>query len=106
MSKFKEEFNFGSECVWRRDLTSPRALVVEEDPVDGEHVVGLSEVHHDPVGVELCSTWVERQRRGEFYFVYSQQISEHNDFINWLCVTFNTGGGRNTLLAADTDSVL
>lgn len=38
-------------------LTSPRALVVEEDPVDSEQVVGLSEVHHDPVGIELSSAW-------------------------------------------------
>lgn len=38
------------------ELTSPRALVVKEDPVDSEQVVGLSKVHHDPVGVELRGT--------------------------------------------------
>lgn len=37
-------------------LTSSGALVVKEDPVDGKHVVGLSKVDHDPVGVELGGT--------------------------------------------------
>lgn len=37
-------------------LTSSGALVVEEDPVDCEHVVGFSKVHHDPVGIKLGST--------------------------------------------------
>lgn len=37
-------------------LTSPRALVVKEDPIDRKHVVGLSEVHHNPVGVQLSGT--------------------------------------------------
>lgn len=37
-------------------LTSSWALMVEEDPVDSEHVVGLSEVHHNPVGVQLSSS--------------------------------------------------
>lgn len=44
-------------------LTSPRALVVKEDPVDREHVVGLSKVHHDPVSIELCGTCEERWRK-------------------------------------------
>lgn len=42
--------------VFHGGLTSSGALVVKEDPVDREHVVGLSEVHHDPVGVKLGST--------------------------------------------------
>ena len=37
-------------------LTSPGAFVVEEDAVDGEHVVGLPVVHHDPVTVHLRHT--------------------------------------------------
>lgn len=44
-------------CMSCCELTSPRALVVKEDPVASKHVVGLSKVHYDPVGVELCSTW-------------------------------------------------
>ena len=39
----------------RESPTSPGALVVEEDSVDGKHVVGLAEVHHDPVGIQLGS---------------------------------------------------
>lgn len=39
------------------ELTSPWALVVEEDPVDSENVVGLAKVHHNPVGIELRGTW-------------------------------------------------
>lgn len=50
-----------AECVSCCALTSPRALVVKKDPVDRKHVVGLSEVHHDPVGVQLSSTWEESQ---------------------------------------------
>lgn len=42
--------------LFHSGLTSSGALVVKEDPVDSEHVVGLSEVHHDPVGIELGST--------------------------------------------------
>lgn len=52
-------------CVPCCELTSPRALVVKEDPVDREHVVGLSKVHHDPVGIELRGTWGERRRKTE-----------------------------------------
>lgn len=52
-----------TSCVSCCALTSPRALVVKEDPVDSKHVVGLSKVHHDPVGIELCSTWEERWRQ-------------------------------------------
>ena len=37
-------------------LTSPRALMVEENAVAGEHVVGLAEVDGDPVRVQLGST--------------------------------------------------
>lgn len=44
-------------CVFHCGLTSSGALVVEEDPVDSKHVVGLSKVDHDPVGVELGGTW-------------------------------------------------
>ena len=38
----------GDEC-----LSSPRAFVVEEDPVAGEHAVSLAIVDHHPVGVKL-----------------------------------------------------
>lgn len=41
-------------------LTSPWALVVEENAVDGEEIIGLSEVHHDPVGIELGCSCGER----------------------------------------------
>lgn len=47
------------------ELTSPRALVVKEDPVDREHVVGLSKVHHDPVGIKLRGTWAMRGGGGQ-----------------------------------------
>lgn len=48
-------------CVSPCVLTSSWALMVEEDAVDSKHVVGLSEVYHDPVGIELSSTWEERR---------------------------------------------
>ena len=34
-------------------FSSSRALVIEEDPVAGEHAVRLAVVDHDPVGVQL-----------------------------------------------------
>lgn len=44
-------------------LTSPRALMVKEDPVDSKHVVSFSEVHHNPVGIKLSSSWEKKNRR-------------------------------------------
>ena len=41
----------------RKLKTSPGTLVVEEDPVAGEHPVGLSVVFNDPVGVQLSDTF-------------------------------------------------
>lgn len=35
-------------------LTSPGAFMVEEDAVHSKEIVGLSEVHHNPVGIQLC----------------------------------------------------
>lgn len=35
-------------------LTSPGAFVVEEDAVHSKEIVGLSEVHHNPVGIQFC----------------------------------------------------
>lgn len=52
-------------CAFHCGLTSSGALVVKEDPVDSKHVVGLSKVDHDPVGVELGGTWsITRRQRG------------------------------------------
>lgn len=51
--------------------TSPGALVIEEDAVDREEVVGLPEVHHDPVGVELrrpCRNLFLKQRNDSGYY--------------------------------------
>lgn len=37
----------------QRPLTSPWALMVEKDAVDREEIVGLPEIHHYPVGIQL-----------------------------------------------------
>lgn len=42
-------------------LTSPRAFVVEKNPVDRIHVVGFSEVHHNPEGIEFSNAWEQRR---------------------------------------------
>lgn len=35
-------------------LTSPGAFVIEEDAIHSKEIVGLSEVHHNPVGIQFC----------------------------------------------------
>lgn len=46
-------------------LSSARALVVEKEPVAGEHAVGFAVVDHYPVAVEFGARWV-----GEYGNVY------------------------------------
>lgn len=38
-------------------LTSPGAFVIEEDAVHCKEIVGLSEVHHNPVGIQFCCSY-------------------------------------------------
>lgn len=38
-------------------LTSPGAFVIEEDAIHSKEIVGLSEVHHNPVGIEFCCSY-------------------------------------------------
>lgn len=35
-------------------LTSSGALMIEEDAVHSKEIVGFSEVHHNPVGIQFC----------------------------------------------------
>src|SRR5450631_2646199 len=41
------------DLACHESLSAPRALVVEEDPVDSEHAVGLAVVARHPVAVDL-----------------------------------------------------
>ena len=42
---------------WRIVLTSSGTLVVKENSVTREHIVGFSVVDADPVGIKLGTTW-------------------------------------------------
>lgn len=35
-------------------LTSSGALMIEEDAIHSKEIVGFSEIHHNPVGIEFC----------------------------------------------------
>lgn len=44
-------------------LTSPGTFMIEEDAIHSKEIVGLSEVHHNPVGIQFCCPYKNNWRR-------------------------------------------
>lgn len=43
-------------------LTSPGTFMIEEDAIHSKEIVGLSEVHHNPVGIQFCCPYKNNLR--------------------------------------------
>ncbi len=83
-----------------KGFSSPGTLVVEQDTVDGEHVVGLPEVDHAPEREELChSVWGSGVEGGLFclghFLNFSVQLGRGSLFdslwkklvkLRWFCI--------------------
>lgn len=54
VSFFRSDVRKVGNSFTRIFLTSPGAFVIEEDAVHSKEIVGLSEVHHNPVGIQFC----------------------------------------------------
>lgn len=52
--------HFSSNLARDESLTSPGALVVEQDAVAGKHVVCLSVVYYCPVSVQFCTSYTQK----------------------------------------------
>lgn len=35
-------------------LTSPGTFMVEENPIHSKEIIGLPEVHHNPISIQFC----------------------------------------------------
>lgn len=44
-------------------LTSPGTFMIEENAIHSKEIVGLSEVHHNPVGIQFCCPYKNNLRR-------------------------------------------
>lgn len=44
------------EQLYTDFLTSPGTFMIEENAIHSKEIVGFSEVHHNPVGIQFCCT--------------------------------------------------